>query len=86
MRYKPFLNYAWDWVSIVSNCTVALFLGTDLDAASHNVIRLNISPTLTGNLLGQYLPYKILLLCPGKRVSNQSRKEWLWRSSKYSPK
>ena len=52
----------------------------------HNVIRLNISPTLTGNFLGQYLPYKILLLCPGKRVSNQSRKEWLWRSSKYSLK
>ena len=76
MRYKPFLTYAWDWVSIVSNCTVELFLGTDLDPVSHNVIRLNISATLTGNFLGQYLPYKILLLYPGKRVSNQSRKEW----------
>ena len=76
MRYKLFLTYAWDWVSIVSNCTVGLFLGTDLDPVSHNVIRLNISATLTGNFLGQYLPYKILLLYPGKRVSNQSRKEW----------
>ena len=86
MRYKPFFKCAWDWVSILSNCTVGLFLGIDLDPVSYNVIGLNINPTLTGNVLGQYLPYKILLLCPGKRVSNQSRKEWLWRSSKYSLK
>ena len=70
MRYKPSLT-EYD----LSNCTVGLFLGTDLDPVSLNVIRLNINRTLTGNRLGQYLPYKILLLCPGKRVSNQSRKE-----------
>ena len=45
MPYKLFLTYAEGWVSIVSNCTVGPFLGTDLDPASHNVIRLNISPT-----------------------------------------